>query len=313
MSIRLNGPSERLGTASTSDRLNNWSLDVAPQILDANLMKEMGRNTLILASNAYTLGPKDGLHVSFIERDDFARHREDSQHQVRFGQMLINGKGVHEQPDFVAIKPFEKNKGLYHEWAANAYANGLADEQRAYMPLAVYKDNNDVANMVTLYEHGVTTYDRVFWADRHETPEALHQDVVERAAEACMYGLGLMHGARLVHGDARVKNLGRDSRHVRFIDLEDSSLIPEETVDEQESLDVILKDITMFIDSTLQVDENAEQISEILHRPDMVDKLVGSYQAGIAKSKQSQEGIYVPDYGKLHEEVIREIIGHNRA
>lgn len=313
MSLRLRGSSERLGKAEVSERISGWSLDISPQLADSALLRDMGNRTLLLASNAYTFKNKDGLHGSLIEREDFGQDREDSQHQVRFGQMILNGQGIHEIPDLVAIKPYEKNKHLYHEWAANAYANGLADEQRAYMPLGVYKDDQGTPNLVTLYEHGVTTYDRVFWADKNENPGALHKEVVREAAETCMYGLGLMHGSRLIHGDARAKNLGRDSRHVRFIDLEDATLVPEEAVEDQEYLDKMLKDITMFIDSTMQVEENAESISETLHTPREITRLIKSYRNGLAKARLSQEGKHIPDYAKLHEEAIRDIIKNNQV
>ena len=308
MSIRLRGPSERLGTATVSERLSDWSIDKKPTRQDARLLQKMGESTLLLASNAYVALPNDAnLRASFIDKEEFGLGREDSQHQVRFGQLILNGQGVHEAPDFVAVKPFEQSEHLYNEWAASAYANGLSDKQLAYQPLAIYNDTTGTPNLVSLYEHGVTTYDSVFWTNPEEHPEVLEASIVRRAAETCMRGLGLMHGARLVHGDARVKNLGHDRNGPRFVDLEEAFLIPADGVNEREFTDKVLKDMSMFIDSLRQVDENVDQINDTLHNPEVVNAMLAAYQEGLDESREGQE-VDVPNYGHVHGEAVRSMI-----
>lgn len=314
-SPRLRGPSERLGTANVSDQISAWSLEAAPTEADIKLLRDLGHLSVLLSSTAYGTLPRNAynLRATFIDVNDFGIGREDSRHQVRFGQMLLNGRGIHENHDFVAVKPYDNEENLHREWAANAYANAVFDEQRGFMPLAVTRDEDGNPAAITLYEHGVKTFDNVFWADREEHPEALGRDNVINAATTCMYGLGLMHGSRLIHGDPQVKNLGKDNRHVRFIDLEDASLIPEDAIDDPEVIDKILRDVSVFIDSTLRVEENRERISEILHRPKIVSAMLRSYRSGLDKARLAQGDKRVPDYAKIHEEAIRDVIQKNHA
>lgn len=311
MTIRMNGTSERFGKTEQSPEFRLWEIRGETDVdnkTKKHLVRSLGRHSVALDAGKYCRLPKKGLTSTFIEQPDFGYGREDSRHGVRFGQLILNGPGVHEIPDLVAIKPFEERGGLYNEWASNAYVNGLFDEQRAYLPLGILKDEHGVPAMISLYEHGIKTADNVFWADRELSPEALRADVIKRTATTCMYGLGLMHGARLVHGDAQAKNLGSDARHVRFIDLEDSLLIPADGVDSAVYTDKIIKDIATFIGSTGQVDENREQITEALYKPTVIDTLIKSYRQGIDKARSRQPGIHVPDYATTHEDAIRALI-----
>jgi hypothetical protein len=305
--MRLSGRSEKLGDTTLSDNFSTFEIGEPAQPKE-RIIRKMGKGSLALDAGKYFMLPAKGLHASFIEREDFAADREDSRHQVRFGQMLLNGPGVYESPDFVAVKPFDDRRELYNEWAANTYVNSVFDEQRAFLPLGIAKDKHGDTSLISLYEHGVKTGDTVFWADKDMHPEALREDVIKRAAQTSMYGLGLMHGIHLIHGDAQAKNLGWDNRHTRLIDLEGSILIPSEGTDQPEFTDKILKDVTTFIYSTMQVEENEDQIAHALRKPSVIQAMMDSYSAGIKKAKRQQEGVHVPDYAALHEEQIRHSI-----
>lgn len=309
MTIRLDGTSDRLGQTFLSQEFSTWEIN-EPDVEHSDQDRMLGAFSIgvVLDQRMYFMVPNTGVHATFIELQDFELGREESRHMVKFGQLILNGPGIHEQPDFVAMKPFEDRQSLYREWAAGAYANGLYDEQRAFAALGVAKDEEGVTSMITLYEHGVKTADTVFWADVELQPEALRMDVIQTKAATCMYGLGLMHGARLIHGDAAVKNLGSDARHVRFIDLEDSTLIPVDGLDAEEYGRKIIRDISMFISSTMQVDQNRERVSDALSKPEVVDMLMENYERGITKAQRRQPNLTIPDYKAIHEDEIRDLI-----
>jgi hypothetical protein len=307
MSVRLNGPSEKFGDTSLSNTFSTFEIG-EPTSPKKQIIRKMGRGSLVLDAGKYFMLPEHGLHATFIEREDFGVGREDSRHVVRFGQLILNGPGVHESPDFVAVKPFDDKRELYNEWAANTYVNSVFDDQRAFMPLGVVRDKHGDTSMLSLYEHGVKTADTIFWADKESQPEALREKVIERAAMVSMYSLGLLHGARLIHGDAQAKNLGWDNRHARFVDLESSLLVPKDAVDQPEFTNKFLKDVTMFIQSTMQVEENEDQIASALRKPEVVSDMLESYSAGVVKARLRQDASPIPNYAILHEEAIRHTI-----
>lgn len=307
MSMRLHGPSEKFGDATLSNHFETFEIG-EPAKPKERVIRNMAKRSLMLDASKYFMLPKSGIHAAFIEREDFGAEREDSRHQVRFGQMLLNGKGVHEQPDFIAVKPFDDRRELYNEWAANSYINDVFDEQRAFLPLGIYKNQDGDMNMLTLYEHGVKTADTVFWADREMHPEALREDVIRQAAKTAMHGLGLMHGVRMIHGDAQAKNLGWDNRQTRLVDLEGSSLIPEEAVDQPEYVSKVFQDVKTFIQSTTQVEENEDQIAHALRKPATVNAMIKQYSDGIKMAQQQESATRVPNYASLHNEQIRDVI-----
>lgn len=307
MTLRLNGRSEKLGSTSLSHEFSSFEIG-EPAKPQERLIRKMGRGTVMLDAEKYFMLPDHGLNATFIEQPDFAYGREDSRHVVRFGQMLLNGPGIHESPDFVAIKPFDDKKELYNEWAANHYINSVFDDQRAFMPLGIVRDKHGDMNMITLYEHGVKTADAVFWADKESQPEALRAKVIENTAITCMYSLGLMHGARLIHGDAQAKNLGWDNRQARFVDLESAALIPRDAVQEAIYVDRVMKDVQIFIQSTMQVEENQDQIADVLRNPAVVNELMKSYKKGINEARHQQPVSRIPDYAALNEDRTRDLI-----
>lgn len=307
MSIRLNGRSEKFGSTSLSHEFSTFEIG-EPVKSRERLVRHLGKNSIALDAEKYFMLPEKGLQATFIEREDFRYEREESRHQVLFGQLILNGPGIHELPDFIAVKPFDDRRELYNEWAANSYLNSVFDEQRAFLPLGVMKDKHGDMSMLTLYENGVKTADTVFWADKEAQPEALRAAVIENTAVACMYSLGLLHGARLIHGDAQAKNLAWDSRQPRFVDLESSALIPADAVDDSIYINKVMKDVQIFIQSTMQVDDNREQISEVLASPSVVNKVMKSYKRGINEARRQQPEIAVPDYAAINEDQTRDLI-----
>lgn len=307
-SIRISGTSEKFGPVSTSEEFINWEVpDIESETRMRRLLKEMGRSTLVLDAAKYGgLGLGERAHASFIDNEDFAAGREDSAHQVRFGQLVINGSDFREQPEFVAVKSYDNRADLYREWAAHEYLNSLFDRQLGYINLGVHNNEDGMESIVSEYDHGVTSFDSSFWAGENAPASALRPTVLRRHAVLGAASLGLMHGVRMTHGDAQVKNVASDRFGPRAIDLESAEILSEETIDSPEALLQTRRDLTSFIESMGRVEENRERVIEALSGQGIVDEVVASYQKGVRRGHRALKGQYVPNFDQQNEEVIRE-------
>lgn len=261
------------------------------------------------------------IRASFIDNDELGLGRDEGQHQARFGQMILNGNGYYERPLLAAMKPFEHalkvhpNEALANEWLASNYLNSQSDRQLAYLPLGVWQNAQGINHLISLYEHDVISYDSIFWADREGQPEALRPATIEHALTDCIRGLGYLHGVGLAHTDAEAKNLAADLGGIRFIDLEDSVLLPRKgnkIEASDKTLRLVRNDIEMFFDSTVQVDENRQPIGEVLGKRNMDQKLAQIYRAGL-KAGRADTGIDMPDLPTRHNEYFKTTIEHTLA
>lgn len=307
-SLRINGTSEKLGSVYTSSEFLSWEVpDRESTGRMRRLLSEMGRSTLVLDEVKYsgmTFGDK--AHASLIESEEFRGGREDSAHQVRFGQLVLNGSDFREQPEFVAIKPYEDRADLYREWAAHEYLNSLFDRQVGYVNLAVHNDRQGVESIISQYDHDVVSFDSTFWADDDTPASALRPEILRRHAVLGLQGLGMFHGARMTHGDAQVKNLAADRLGPRAIDLETAEILDSETIDDPSSFQQTRNDISSFIESMGRVDENREKIIEALSSDKIADRLVRAYKSGVMEGRAALAGEYVPDFGRKNEDAIRD-------
>lgn len=241
------------------------------------------------ASERYAQVPR----ATFIEDSQLELGRGESQHQVRFGQMMVNAAGLHERPTLIAAKSFASrfpeenpNNSFAREWTLNTYLNTLSDRQLAYIPLGVWRTARGVAHLLSVYEHDVISYDNTFWVDRDVNPEALRRPNVADAYVECLRGLGYLHGAGIVHTDAEAKNLATDNKGTRFIDLEDASLLPldgNHIADTDEVELLVRGDIETFLDSCMQVDANRPEIIRVLSSHDFDKRIAQSYRSGFRK------------------------------
>lgn len=306
--LRLPGPSEKLGSVSTSDEFLTWEIpDNESEQRMRYLLNEMGRLTLVLDAVKYgNMHIDSSAQASFIEQEDFAAGRDESAHQVRFGQLIISGKDIYEQPDFVAIKPYENRADLYREWAAHEYLNSLFDRQIGYINLGVHNDKHGTESTVSQYDHDVTSFDSSFWADHEAPSSALRAPVLQRHATLGMLGLGLMHGVRMIHGDAQVKNLAADRVGPRAIDLETADILDADQIDDPLAIARTRRDITAFISSMGQVEENRQRIIEALSSEHTVERMAQAYTEGIRQGRAALDGEYVPDFGRRNSDTIHD-------
>jgi len=311
-SIRISGKSEKFGNLTTSDEFLSWEIaDIISENRMRRLLSEMARSAVVLDSVKYgglNIGTK--AHASFIENDDFLASREDSRHQVRFGQMVLNGADFREQPELVAVKPYDDRADLYREWAAHEYINSIFDRQVGFVNLGVYNDDDGTESIISQYDHDVISFDASFWAGDDDPASALRPAVMQRHAVLGMNGLGMFHGSRMTHGDAQAKNLAADRMGPRAIDLETARILDTDSIDDQTTFDQTRKDISSFIQSMGMVEANRQKVVEALNQEETKQRIVLAYEEGVRSGRAALRGEYVPDFGKYNHDSIRDDLNY---
>lgn len=305
-SPRLTGRSEKFGPVTTSDEFLTWEIpDKESSSRMRSLLDSMGRASLVLDKTKYGGVTFDNkTHASFIEKQDFSQGRDESAHQVRFGQLLLNGRDLHEVPELVAVKPFEDRAALYREWAAHEYLNSLTDRQIGYINLGVHNDHKGVESIVSQYDHGVVTFDSSFWAGEDDPESATRPAVLQRHAMLGARALGFLHGVGMTHGDAQVKNLAADRLGFRAVDLESAEILDEEKLNDKIALTQTGRDISAFISSMGMADWNMGRISDAFHSVKIRDKVAHAYLNGAEEGHATIGGTSVPDFGALNQDRI---------
>lgn len=287
-SPRLFGPSELIPRVDKYDmsqiNLTNSPEEIASQL---HLLRGLGKKSALLDDIDGHTSP---VKATFVSKDEFGLGRdENGRHDLDFGQLLITSHARREMPAFVAAKAYETHElpQLRHEIAATNHINNLAEIQNSFLPMGVWRNAQGIVSMITLYEHGVKSYDNTFWVDKDEEPEALRPERLKTAFQDCIWGIGYMHGAGLIHGDAQVKNLAHDGKNVRFIDLEDVILLPKTKAgkieDSPSATALRTQDIATFIATALQVDENRPEIMKVLHSDEAAKEIAIYYEKGLRK------------------------------
>lgn len=257
------------------------------------------------------LGLQGGRTIvaDFTERPEAAKSRRDSAHNVYFGQLMINSTYDYELPTPVAVKPYDEDtapqgtpaKSLAHEWAANEYVGRLSQYERAYLPLGVWKDEGGAPQLVTLFDEPTKTFQDIFWATGKEV-DRINKKIIMKAIDMSMYAIGVLHGAGLAHGDTAVRNLARDSNHVRFVDLETVSMLPRDGSEIRDSLATkrqVNGDINQFISSLLMKNDSRpnytfEKVASVLTKERAASTATGRYWLGLAQG-QLRNGTEFPE------------------
>lgn len=188
------------------------------------------------------------LNAYLIEA--MAHGREESKRQVWFGELALKSKSQSEHAELVAIKPMTAKSAAREYHASEAVANRLQEtygRRVTFEGLGFYFDQFTWKNnLITRYEHGVQSMDRVLWSRDSMPAQDQVIDVFSKAAET----LAVLHGeATIAHGDAQPKNIAADVRGIRIIDLEEASdmLNPNKEVDIFKANRLIKKDLEDFL------------------------------------------------------------------
>lgn len=289
--LRFNGPQEQIKAARTADLLH-FTLESSLEVRD-EVVRDLGAiasSSALLSEHFYNIAdtgrPVTGVYT---EHDPFGHGREDSQHDVGFGQVIVHDHSRANRPELVAKKPFDDPtpENLYHELAATNYLNSIGDIQNTYLPLGVWRNAEGILQTLTLYEHGVVSTDHTFWADKSLEPQELRPERIRTSFQDCMWGVGYLHGAGITHGDAQVKNLAHDSKGVRFIDPESMRLLPRDTdgqlLESIASEKAKAQDIETLLASAFQVEENRPDINKAIRGMSGSKELALAYRKGMRK------------------------------
>ncbi|HMS50531.1 MAG TPA: hypothetical protein PKA02_03820 [Candidatus Saccharibacteria bacterium] len=295
MSVVFAGESQELGQASfvAAPTSFDFARDDDMRLTNPDLavrVKRMGEKSLLLITDQFAAVDEAGLVGSFVDVVEFGYGREENTHGVYFGQLILASDGDYERPELVAIKPYDQDRrGAVHELLMNYHLNSKDAENphnRAFQPLGFFRDADGEYAFITRYEHAVTSYDSILWANPEQEPGALTPERILKAVRGSAYGIGHIHGLRVAHGDAQAKNLGNDSRQPRFLDLEQARIFAtreDGSIDEALARTAVDKDIKTFLESCFREPPNAEPIAEvIMDSPKSIGRL---YQEGVKRTR----------------------------
>lgn len=210
--------SDRYLRAPFSDR------DFEPARMVGKLRRLPGATLVVVGEEFGAVDMADGsLRANAYAIQDMGRGRRESQHFVWFGQLLLGSKSQGERTELVAIKPMNARLVAHEYHAAETFDRRVYDSQQrklTYTNLGFYEDRlSGKVSLVTKYEHGVQSADRVMWNLDEMPAQDQVTDVFAKAADT----LAIFHGeATMAHGDPQPKNIASDLQGVRAIDMEDA-------------------------------------------------------------------------------------------
>ena len=180
-----------------------------------------------LEPDTFTLLPgavdKEILEVAvqgiFNEIPDLSLTRNESVHEVRFGQLIVRSYFGDERTELSSLKPFEAAGDAAHEFSLARYFTGAGKSHgfRTFEPQGVARLSTGEYAVLTKYEHSVRSLDNIFW-----NPDVdLTGQLAVRALQETARLLGSLHAAGWTHGDAQIKNMFVSNYDEMFIaDLE---------------------------------------------------------------------------------------------
>jgi hypothetical protein len=306
MSIFLEGPRSEIGNVAFKQLPE---LDFQPPLEVADIEAVENRLTeaiadlppgaLVLEEREFGEIDPEQAQATYVRDDALAKGRQQSAHEVEFGQLVLKTRTDYNMPTLVAVKPHVTREEAAHEWIMFDVFNSLSEHQSAYVPLGVWTTQANAPRMLTLYEHSVQSMDNIFWPapeDAHDVTPAQ----IAKAYQIGLYALGIVHGAGLVANDmASVRNIARDSQRVRFIDLEQVEFAERQDArtiaNSNQNHRYFQKDVTKLITSSIQRGKSNgepmqdidpfvfERATRLLVRPKILRSIHGRYQTGVAE------------------------------
>lgn len=159
----------------------------------------------------------------FNELPELARTRQNSAHEVKFGQLVVKSMFGEERSEFVAAKQFEMPADIATEFSLSRYFS--APDERpfsTFKPVGIARDSKGRFEMLTKYEHGVRSLDNVFLNPEFEDEAIL----IMRMVGKCAFLLGSIHSEGYTHGDAQAKNMFVSNNHERVFVADLESMRP---------------------------------------------------------------------------------------
>lgn len=241
--------------------------------------------------------------IHFHKNEFWAIGREDSVHQVQFGNLEVEA-GLNTATIPVAVKPFYgMRRLLVNELGAMLKAPELTAVE-SFKPVGVVRTAGGFA-LLTHFEGEVVSFDNFSWNRDMAAPLVEEIDTLSLLQKAAL-SLARLHSNGIIHNDSQVKNIAvatenaLDTRHatrtLRLIDLEEARLFNlADPLEILQFLDGVRRDTAKFIGSVLEkglwrnagYDDRAEALSVLFAEPYM------SYMRhpGTFSSEQAREHI----------------------
>jgi hypothetical protein len=259
--------------------------------------------------------------AAFTPVEDFAVGRGASKQGVFFGKLAVGSERHIPIPVYVAVKPYDKRKAdlgsrppiaVAHDIAASGHLTRIS-QGSAYSPLGIYRgrDTFPVPHLITQFEERSTSLDNFFKQEETSTDAAGADRQILHAMRLGNFGLGLLHGARITHGDAFPQNFGVDGSRVV---LNDTTTFRPFSKKEGQVRARVAEDVSDFVSGIFHPRGStlfARTLSaSVLRHPSVLPELTRAYTSGIALSlrrlqeKQPPVGVLTPDE---HTRLIREV------
>lgn len=198
--VILDGPIQRLDIPDNSTPEKQV---VKPELLSS--IKAIEPGSFALLKGSFMEQDLDyGTSALFNVVEGLERTRQESAHEVEFGQLILTGFHGEEHPQLAALKPFDTPKEAAHELAVARYfmKEGRHHNFHTFEPLGVVRLEDGKFGVLSKYEHSVKSLDTVFWNPEHDQ----NVPVLRRALGRCATVLASTHAAGWTIGDAQVKN-----------------------------------------------------------------------------------------------------------
>ena len=181
----------------------------------------MGQGGLLIALGQLScLEGVQNPESEFTLVPQFGVGRTASRQGVYFGTLDLSSERHQPITSHVAVKPYDRRRvdlgarpavAIAHDIATSAHLRRISDSS-AYVPLGVYRSFGTffVPNLLTNFEERSTSLDGVF----RQTEEGSIGRKVLHAMKLGHFGLGVLHGAKIIHGDAFPQNFATDGTRV---------------------------------------------------------------------------------------------------
>lgn len=208
-------PVEEVSTLRGDKYLRTRSGDFTDSRLMAKLGSLAENHLVLLPPEVSSIDLKGNKHrIKLKEKKGLEKGRQNSVHNVQFGQLVIESDAGHPITEQVAVKYMHPTRTV-REFGASRELNNRFGKNLSFTPLGFIKDDEGKIGYISRYEHNVISLDNILW-----NPYATQEKRLGALAFAGAW-MATLHDKDLLHHDAQAKNIAFSSMYnPRYPDLE---------------------------------------------------------------------------------------------
>ncbi len=291
----------------------------------AETILKLNRGEVILAAGQYAyLAASEATPSAYFEEDpEFGVGREQSRQGVMFGRLDVQTSQHPTITTFAALKPYDKrvvdfkmkpSMAVTHEWATNLHMRRLSAGS-AYEPIGVWRRDVPYVTpgLITRFNERSRSLDTVLRATTEsDAPiDAVTEERVRHAMHLGHFGLGIAHGAHIIHGDALPQNFAVDGSRIIF---NDTTFMRPFGKDDKVTQARMNEDAADFIGDTVDPQKTSPQIRALTNRvlkdEDFRGTLYDAYARGAAqgaeRSGYPKSGLLISQ--ETHQQIIDDVV-----